>query len=88
MAREHHLRRLLSSISDDSDDEEGSLPQHTSKEKPTEKPHALRLLVKPCSFLLVLLTTCVISFWAGLRAHDRQANVDILCAKHTNRWCK
>ncbi|EGR52961.1 uncharacterized protein TRIREDRAFT_53824 [Trichoderma reesei QM6a] len=86
MAREHHLRRLLSSISDDSDDEEGSLPQHTSKEKPTEKPHALRLLVKPCSFLLVLLTTCVISFWAGLRAHDRQANVDILCAKHTNRW--
>ncbi|PTB78931.1 hypothetical protein M440DRAFT_1370426 [Trichoderma longibrachiatum ATCC 18648] len=85
MAREHHLRRLLSSVSDESDDEE-SLPHHASEEKSTKKPRVSSLLVKPCSFLLILLTTCVLSFWAGTRVHGRQADVDRLCAKHTNHW--
>ncbi|KAL6880761.1 hypothetical protein J3F83DRAFT_719732 [Trichoderma novae-zelandiae] len=85
MAREHHLRRLLSSISDESDDE-GSLPQHASKEDPRKEPHVSGLLVKSGSFLIFLLTACILSFWAGTRVPARQSDTDSLCAKHTTQW--
>lgn len=70
MGREHYLRRLLSSVSDESDDK-GSLPQYANNEEPRKETHVWRLLVNSCSFLPILLTTCVLSLWAGTRVLDR-----------------
>lgn len=86
MAKDH-LRRLLSNISDESD-EEGSLPQHTNKEEPKRKYLVSKLLLKPCGFLFLLLIACILSFWAGTRIIHQESNVDGLCAEHTAHWCE
>lgn len=61
IGREQYLGWLLFSLSDKSNDK-GSLPQHAHKGEPRMETHVLRLLAKPCNFLLIQLTACVLSF--------------------------
>ncbi|KAL7949772.1 hypothetical protein V8C42DRAFT_311907 [Trichoderma barbatum] len=84
MAKDH-LRRLLSNISDESDDE-GSLPQHTNKEEPRKKYLVSKSVLKTCGFLVISLIACIVSFWAGTRVLHQQSRVDRLCAEHTTQW--
>lgn len=87
MDKRQHLRRLLSSISDESD-EEDSLPQHSTSKEPNEKSDFRKLLIKSVCLLVVLAVACGLSFWAGTCVPTRQLAVDGVCAKHTNQWCK
>ncbi|KAL7953319.1 hypothetical protein V8C34DRAFT_297313 [Trichoderma compactum] len=84
MAKDH-LRRLLSNASDESD-EEGSLPRHMNKEESSKKYLISKSLLKPFCFLLLLLITCILSFWAGTRVIHQETYADRLCAKHTTQW--
>lgn len=87
MAKEYHLRRLLASIADDSD-EEISLPHHSNTEGPKEKSLVSRLFAKPLVISLLFAVGCILSFWGGTCVRMRQSTVDGVCAQHTTQWCK
>ncbi|KAL7782789.1 hypothetical protein V8C37DRAFT_413846 [Trichoderma ceciliae] len=85
MVKQHHIRRLLTGISDESD-EQGSLPLHINNEELKKTSVLSRFFTKPVYILLVLVVICVLSFWAGTCVPKRKWTVDALCAKHTNQW--
>ncbi|EHK49327.1 hypothetical protein TRIATDRAFT_49480 [Trichoderma atroviride IMI 206040] len=85
MDKRQHLRRLLSSISDESD-EEDSLPQHSTSGVLNKKSDFCKLLKKSFCVFLVLAVACGLSFWAGTCVSRRQPTLDGVCAKHTNQW--
>lgn len=87
MDKRQHLRRLLSSISDESDEEDG-LPQHSTRGERNTKFNFCKLLKKSICVFFILAVACGISFWAGTRVSTRQSTLDGVCAKHTNQWCK
>jgi hypothetical protein len=87
MDKRQHLRRLLSSISDESD-EEDSLPQHSTSRGPNKKSGFCKNLLKSVCVLFALAVACGLSFWAGTCVPTRQRTIDDVCANHTNKWCK
>lgn len=87
MDKRQHLRRLLSSILDESD-EEGSLPPHSVGKERIEKTSFRKDFIKSICVLIVLAVACGLSFWAGTRVSTLQPTIDGVCARHTNQWCK
>lgn len=87
MDKRQHLRRLLSSISDESD-EEDSLPRHSTSKEQNERSNFCKLLKRSACMLVVLAAACGFSFWAGTYMSARQPSLDGVCAKYTNHWCK
>lgn len=87
MDKRQHLRRLLSSISDESD-EEDSLPRHSASKEQNERSGFRKLLKRSACMLIMLAVACGLSFWAGTYMPARQPTLDGVCAKYTNHWCK
>lgn len=87
MDKRQHLRRLLSSISDESD-EEDRLPRHSTSKEHNERSDFRKLVTKSACMLFVLVVACGLSFWVGTNIADRQPTLDGVCAKYTNHWCK
>ncbi|KAL6910076.1 hypothetical protein GGI43DRAFT_378076 [Trichoderma evansii] len=85
MDKRQHLRRLLSSISDESD-EEDSLPHHSTSEARNKKSDVRKLFIKSICVFFVLVVACGLSFWAGTHVPTRQTSIDGACAEHTNQW--
>ncbi|KAH8129504.1 hypothetical protein ACSS6W_002068 [Trichoderma asperelloides] len=85
MDKRQHLRRLLSSISDGSDEEDSFL-QHSTSEKPNKKSDVHKPLLKSVCVLFILMVACGLSFLAGTWVPTRHPTIDGACAKHTNRW--